>query len=375
MAILSRTQVSAYAQQAGFSGQALNVAVAIAQAESGFNQQATNKDSNGTTDYGLWQINSAHGYDSAKLLSSALYNAQAAYAISSQGKDFSPWTTYQSGAYKQYMPASNNSSVATQVKSASSNVYPKGQCTWWANERYHALTGYYVPWVSNAKDWATDAQDAGWQVSSKPSTIPAIIVLQPGVQGADSQFGHVAIAESVNADGSVHCSTQNWNNVTYPNVTYVDFKTGNGVQFVSAGAGTTAPHQTDSGNSGSSSGFTPFLQQIHNTLINTPGFYGMALAIDESEQFSGWVDLTDHSGSSGGFLGWLNPSSGFDIVGFTRSLGATISDNVVPFAIRSSLVMLGSLLILFLLLKVAFGIAENGLAVVKEVAPLAAAVA
>jgi len=53
---------------------------------------------------GLWQIlPSAHPqYDVNRLLSDPLYNAQAAVAIEkSQG--LSAWTTYTSGAYKQYL--------------------------------------------------------------------------------------------------------------------------------------------------------------------------------------------------------------------------------------------------------------------------------
>jgi surface antigen len=374
MATLSRAQVAAYAQQAGFGGQALDVAVAIAQAESSFVTTATHQNSNGTTDYGLWQINSSNGYDPVQLLNDPAYNAAAAYAIyRAWNNTFNAWTTFVSGVWRQYLPASSGSTSAPDVKSAASNTYPKGQCTWWANERYHALSGYYVPWSANAKGWAADAQDAGWSVSNKP-LVPSIIVLQPGVQGADPMFGHVAVVESVNKDGSLHCSTQNWNNITYPNITYWDFKTGAGVQFVYAGAGLanggTATLSDSTGNGGQIS-FTPFLKQIHNTLVDTPGFYGVALALDEAEQFTGWVDLSN-AGSNGGVLGWLTGTQ-FDFVGFTRSLGATISDNAVPFAIRYGIASLGFILIIFLLLRVAMGVAENGLEIAKDVAPLAAA--
>jgi surface antigen len=266
--------------------------------------------------------------------------------------------------------------VKTRSQSGTSNGYPKGQCTWWADQRYYDLTGYYVPWSDNADGWAADAQAAGWTVSSKP-LVPSIIVLQPGVQGADPTFGHVAVVESVNANGSVHCSTQNWNGITYPNTTTWDFQPGTGVSFIYAGNGTayngspaTVPGSTTST---SVIDFTPLLQQVHQTLTNTPGFYGVALALDESEQFSGWVDLSTPS-SSGSILGWLTGTQ-FDVVGFTRSLGATVADNAVPFAIRSGLVGLGFLLIIFLVLKVVFSIVETGFSVAKDVAPIAAAVA
>lgn len=54
---------------------------------------------------GLWQINQlAHSqYTTAELLTPS-GNARAAIAISSNGADWSPWSTYTSGAYKQYLP-------------------------------------------------------------------------------------------------------------------------------------------------------------------------------------------------------------------------------------------------------------------------------
>ena len=57
---------------------------------------ATNWNTNGTVDRGLWQINSIWGglstYDAAG-------NARAAVQISHDGADWRPWTTYQTGAY------------------------------------------------------------------------------------------------------------------------------------------------------------------------------------------------------------------------------------------------------------------------------------
>lgn len=75
------------------------VMAAIALAESGGNPGATNHNSDGSTDRGLWQINSVHGSQSTYDITG---NAQAAVAIKkSQG--LSAWTTYTSGAYRQFM--------------------------------------------------------------------------------------------------------------------------------------------------------------------------------------------------------------------------------------------------------------------------------
>jgi len=83
-------------ESAGGSPSAAFTAAEIAQAESGGRQYASLYNTNGTTDRGYWQINSVHGglstFDAAG-------NARAAVRISHDGRDWSPWVTYQTGAY------------------------------------------------------------------------------------------------------------------------------------------------------------------------------------------------------------------------------------------------------------------------------------
>jgi len=98
--------------------------------------------------------------------------------------------------------------------------------------RYHQLTGYWVPWLGNAYQWSYGAAASGWVVSSTPR-VPSIIVLQPGVQGAGG-YGHVAVVERINSDGSVYTSNMNWySNGGWDIVSYVTFTRGPGVSFVS----------------------------------------------------------------------------------------------------------------------------------------------
>lgn len=121
--------------------------------------------------------------------------------------------------------------VSTQPGAGGLNRFAFGQCTYWANMRYHALTGYWVPWLGNAYQWAYGAQVSGWIVSSKP-VVPSIIVLQPGVEGA-SGYGHVAIVEKINPDGSVYTSNYNWYaNGGWDRLSYWTFTPGPGVVFV-----------------------------------------------------------------------------------------------------------------------------------------------
>lgn len=116
--------------------------------------------------------------------------------------------------------------------SGTSNPYPYGQCTWWANERYHQLHGVYVPWTnvsSDAWQWTQRARTFGWHVSSQPS-VGAILDLQPWVQGAYG-LGHVAVVEQILSNGKVVASNMNWG--SHPNlVTNVTFTPGPGVTFL-----------------------------------------------------------------------------------------------------------------------------------------------
>jgi len=77
-----------------------DIAAAVAQAESGGNPGASNKNSDGSIDRGLWQINSVHG--SLSVFDPAA-NARAAIKISSNGTNWSPWVTYNTGAYRKYL--------------------------------------------------------------------------------------------------------------------------------------------------------------------------------------------------------------------------------------------------------------------------------
>ncbi len=110
-----------------------------------------------------------------------------------------------------------------------SNPFSPGQCTWWADYRYHELTGFSIPWTGNANAWAYNAPAfSGWVVSDTPR-VPSIVVLQPGVQYA-SGWGHVAIVEKINSDGSVY--TSNYNVLGWGVLSYATYRPMPGVSFV-----------------------------------------------------------------------------------------------------------------------------------------------
>jgi hypothetical protein len=112
MPTLSGPEIAAIAHEAKFSGDALVTALAISKAESGWRTDAHCLNCAGVREdsRGLWQINVlAHPqYDKERLLTDPLYNAQAAYAISGQGHNFRPWSTYyrptNAPRYKAFLP-------------------------------------------------------------------------------------------------------------------------------------------------------------------------------------------------------------------------------------------------------------------------------
>jgi hypothetical protein len=118
-------EIAQYAYNAGFRGHDLAVAVAITHPESSGNPNArgsvTSSDPGG---WGLWQITPGN---SALLDPQA--NANAAFA-KYRNRGFQPWTTYNNGAYSQYMPqatiAANNvmgSMTSTTSPPAPSNAF------------------------------------------------------------------------------------------------------------------------------------------------------------------------------------------------------------------------------------------------------------
>jgi Lysozyme like domain len=113
VSVLSPAQIQQLAANAGFSGDDLNTAVAIALAESfpsgnpnSYNPETSAGAPAGKGSYGLWQIYlAAHPEFAGQNLFDPQTNANAAYSVYLKAGGFSPWTTYTSGAYQQYLNA------------------------------------------------------------------------------------------------------------------------------------------------------------------------------------------------------------------------------------------------------------------------------
>jgi hypothetical protein len=149
---LGAAAIAAHAYRAGFRDQDINIAVAVARAESGWDAKATNQNSNGSVDYGLMQINSIH----EAILATGNWadpgdNMAMAHTIwVDAGKSWGPWVTFWSGSYQKYLTSNIVHPTCVQPvvgkcaapkdlsQYANGRIPASALCTLWA-DRSHRL--------------------------------------------------------------------------------------------------------------------------------------------------------------------------------------------------------------------------------------------
>lgn len=109
---MDQSQIYSLALSAGLPDGPAKIAAAIAMAESGGNENQITQDSDDDS-YGLWQINMLGSLGPSRRFVYRLKsnndllipqtNARVMSAISSQGKNFSAWSTYKGGEYKAFL--------------------------------------------------------------------------------------------------------------------------------------------------------------------------------------------------------------------------------------------------------------------------------
>lgn len=85
----------------------------------------------------------------------------------------------------------------------SGNAYSFSQCTWWVYVRRHQLGLPVGSYMGNGNMWANSARALGYWVDNTPRHVGDIMVFAAGQAGADGYYGHVAIVEKINPDGSI----------------------------------------------------------------------------------------------------------------------------------------------------------------------------
>lgn len=101
--------------------------------------------------------------------------------------------------------SSQNTNVNFAMLNTSDNRYDYGYCTWYAFNRRAALGKPIGGMWGNASSWASLARASGFSVNNTPS-VGAVMQTAYGAGG----YGHVAVVESVNSDGSVLVSEMNY---------------------------------------------------------------------------------------------------------------------------------------------------------------------
>lgn len=163
--VLTDAQVADIAVFGGWSANSpdLTTSVAVSLAENqASDPKATHKNLDGTIDYGLWQVNSIHGYPVDQLLTST-GNARAAFEVWKK-EGWPAWSTYKSGAYLLYLPRAK-----AAITSGTGQGRDPGVAAGTGSGVAPTLTtldvavkalGGFVGWVGNPHNWLRVAEVA-----------------------------------------------------------------------------------------------------------------------------------------------------------------------------------------------------------------------
>jgi murein DD-endopeptidase MepM/ murein hydrolase activator NlpD len=151
----SYAQLVTIARNAGMPNPQLMAAISMA--ESSGLTNASHRNSNGSVDSGLWQINSIHGYDQNRLKTDPMYNAKAAADILRK-QGLKAWSVYNSGAYRQYYkPGEQGAGVGALVGSPGAKAGGGGNGHVWPTDVHTITSGFAV----NRGDHAHGGIDIG----------------------------------------------------------------------------------------------------------------------------------------------------------------------------------------------------------------------
>ena len=112
--------------------------------------------------------------------------------------------------------------------------YDTYQCTWWAAMRRNQIGKPVDAHMGNGAQWNDTAARLGYQVGRKPKP-GDVMCFEAGVHGSSGYYGHVAVVEQVNSDGSILISQSGtgWMAVVTETISASELAAmGNGVSFI-----------------------------------------------------------------------------------------------------------------------------------------------
>lgn len=224
MAALADDKIAGIALNAGFTGPALTVAVAVALGESDGNPHAHNPNAGtGDNSYGLWQINmlGAMGPERRKRFNlpnnEALFdpgtNARVAYGLWKSRGGFGDWSVYNHGTYLRYMARASaavkkngGKAIATGTvdpnapgkKDASRPDTPLPDSI--ENTIYDlrdTLSGVkgFLDWITNADNWVR----VGMFVGGTAAVIVAVLMFIGQSKAAQTAASLIPVGRAVKA--------------------------------------------------------------------------------------------------------------------------------------------------------------------------------
>lgn len=170
-------------KKAGFKGQGLKTAYAVAMAESGGRRTAHNPNAKtGDNSYGLFQINmlgsmgparrKQYGLKSNEQLFDPLTNAKIAYKMSKGGTNWQPWSAYKNGSYKKHLGALRT------TKAPNGQQVVLGPTTSWNGSVGKVTGGKAMPIAGGRWGYAYGSRNkryasgyhTGWDISTREGT-------------------------------------------------------------------------------------------------------------------------------------------------------------------------------------------------------------
>lgn len=112
--------------------------------------------------------------------------------------------------------------------------YDTYQCTWWAAMRRSQIGKPVDAHMGDGGQWNDTAARLGYKLGRSPKP-GDVICFEPGVHGSSNVYGHVAVVEQVNSDGSILISQSGtgWMTVVTETISAADLKAmGSGVSFI-----------------------------------------------------------------------------------------------------------------------------------------------
>lgn len=176
-------QVSRSAERGALVSQAKRYASVASPVESNGTEQATSSSQNST-----WNLGSQANLNVSELSRSNANNPVVASLIDKDADNLP----------QGFNPNHETGDVG--------NAYAFSQCTWWVYLRRKQLGLPVGSHMGNGNMWASSAIRLGYWVDNTVRHVGDVMVFKAGQAGSDAFYGHVAIVEKINADGSIETS-------------------------------------------------------------------------------------------------------------------------------------------------------------------------